>query len=101
MSIDIETERMVPLAQSPKHIPGRPNASTPYRWATVGVRGGIRLETVVVGGKRFTSIEAIQRFIRATTANSPGASAPVPRPTSRQREAAIRKAERELRAAGV
>ena len=101
MCIDIETERCIPLSQSPKHIPGRPNASTPYRWATVGVRGGIKLETIVVGGQRFTSIEAIARFIQRTTANSSGASAPAPRPTSRQREAAIRRAERGLRAAGV
>lgn len=106
MSIDIETERTILLAQSPKHIPGRPNASTPYRWATEGVKvpgsdERIRLETIKVGGKRFTSLEAIQRFIERTTRNSPGASAPVPRPTTRQREAAIRQAERELERAGV
>lgn len=101
MSIDIETERCIPLSQSPKYIPGKPNASTPYRWATVGVRGGIRLETLVVGGVRYTSIEAIQRFIERTTAASAGASAPLPRPTTRQRQAAIRQAERELERAGV
>lgn len=101
MSIDIETERCIPLSQSPKHFPGRPNASTPYRWATVGVRGGIKLETIVVGGVRYTSIEAIARFIERTTAASAGASVPAPRPTTRQREAAIRRAERELAKAGI
>ena len=101
MPIDIENERVIPIREAPKHIPGRPSLASVYRWMTDGVRGGVRLESIVVGGQRFTSLEAIGRFIRATTANSPGASAPVPRPTSRQREAAIRKAERELRAAGV
>lgn len=100
MSIDIETERCISINEAPKHFPGRPNVSSIYRWFGKGIRGA-RLETIVVGGQRFTSIEAIQRFIRATTANSPGASAPVPRPTSRQREAAIRKAERELERAGI
>jgi len=100
MSIDFETERCIPIGEAPKHIPGRPSLASVYRWMTNGVRGA-RLETIVVGGQRFTSIEAIQRFIERTTANSPGASAPVPRPTSRQREAAIRKAERELERAGI
>lgn len=104
MPIDIENERVIPIREAPKHIPGRPNVSTAYRWMTDGVKVSgtnerVRLETVKVGGQRFTSIEAIQRFIARTTRNSPGA--PAPRPTSRQREAAIRKAERELRAAGV
>lgn len=100
MSIDIETERCISINDAPKYFPGRPNVSSIYRWLGKGIRGA-RLETIVVGGQRFTSVEAIQRFIERTTANSPGASAPVPRPTSRQREAAIRRAERELRAAGV
>ena len=106
MPIDIENERVIPIREAPKHIPGRPNVSTAYRWMTDGVKVSgtnerVRLETVKVGGQRFTSIEAIQRFIARTTAASPGDSAPPPRPTTRQREAAIRQAERELERAGV
>jgi hypothetical protein len=100
MSIDIHTETIIPIAEAPKHFPGRPNVSSVYRWFGKGSRGA-RLETIVVGAKRFTSIEAIQRFIERTTANSPGASSPAPRPTTRQREAAIRRAERELAKAGI
>ena len=99
MSIDFETERCIPIGEAPKNIPGRPSLASVYRWMTDGVRGGVRLESLVVGGQRFTSIEAIGRFIARTTRNSPGA--PVPRPTSRQREAAIRRAERELERAGI
>lgn len=100
MSIDIYSETMVPISEAPRHFPGRPNISSVYRWFQRGSRGA-RLETIVVGAKRYTSMEAIQRFVDATTANSPGASVPPSRPTSRQREAAIRRAERELDAAGI
>lgn len=98
--IDIQDESLIPLSEAPQYIPGRPNISTLYRWFQRGARG-TRLETVVVGNKRFTSHEAIQRFVERTTANSPGAVAPPSRPTNRQREAAIRKAERELAEAGI
>jgi hypothetical protein len=42
----------------------RPNISTLHRWATRGVRG-IKLETVAVGHVRYTSIEAVRRFLNA------------------------------------
>ena len=101
MAIDIQSEQTVPLSEAPAHIPGRPHVASVYRWTTQGVRGGIRLESIVVGGVRYTSIEAIQRFIERTTAASAGASVPPPKPTTRQREAAIRRAERALERAGV
>lgn len=100
MSIDIRTETIIPINQAPRHFPGRPNVSSVYRWFGKGSRGA-RLETIVVGAKRYTSIEAIERFIERTTANSPGAALPPSRQTSRQRETAIRKAERELAEAGI
>ena len=94
--IDLTAETVVPINQAPKHYPyGRPNLSTVYRHFGRGCRGA-RLETFVAGGRRYTSIQAIARFIERTTANSPGASLPPSRPTSRQREAAIRKAGCEL-----
>lgn len=98
--IDTYEESLIPLSEAPQHIPGRPNLSTLYRWFQKGARGA-RLETIVVGNKRFTSHEAIARFIEATTRNSPGASAPPSRQTSRQRETAIRRAEVELAKAGI
>ncbi len=100
MTIDIHSERVIAISEAPQHFPGRPNISSIYRWFGKGCRGA-RLETIVVGAKRFTSVEAIQRFIERTTANSPGASLPPSRPTTRQREAAIRRTERELARAGI
>jgi len=102
VSINISSERVVPIGQAPRHFPGRPNQSTVYRWLSKGVRGAT-LETVVVGGKRFTSVEAIERFVEKTTANSPGSGSgnPVSRPTTRQAEARLHRAERDLDAAGI
>lgn len=42
----------------------RVHASTIWRWAQRGIRG-IRLETRRVGGRFFTSREALERFTRA------------------------------------
>lgn len=45
----------------------RPNLSTAWRWSTTGIEG-IRLETVVLGGKRLCTVEMVEAFIAATTA---------------------------------
>jgi hypothetical protein len=51
-------------------IPGRPSVPTLFRWSLRGVRG-VRLETWLVGGRRFTSRDAIARFIAAINHNIP------------------------------
>jgi hypothetical protein len=38
-----------------------------WRWATKGVKGGIKLETVIVGRQRYTTVEAFADFIRRQT----------------------------------
>ena len=53
----------------------------------------------MVGGRRYTTNEAFVRFVEQTTLAANGES---PRTrTNRQREAAIRRAERELDALGI
>ena len=68
--IDRTAETLVALRHARGSIPGkrgqRVSISTMHRWHRHGLRG-IRLETVLVAGVRYTSIEAIDRFIRATT----------------------------------
>ena len=70
--ISIETERLISLTEATRHLPkrnGKPiHYSTLFRWAQRGVRGR-KLETVLVGGTRFTSLEALGRFLNA--ANTP------------------------------
>jgi len=55
-------EKLLSVSEAVKIIPGRPHLSTVWRWISNGV-GGVRLETVQIGGRRYTSIEAIERFI--------------------------------------
>ncbi|MEQ8211044.1 MAG: DUF1580 domain-containing protein [Lacipirellulaceae bacterium] len=91
-------ETLLPLGAAVEKATGdRPHPSTLHRWRLRGV-SGVKLPTVKVGGRRKTSIEAVRRFIEATTAAADGGSLPKPR-TNRQREAAIAAAERELEAA--
>jgi len=64
--IPIHEENLLPIREVPAELPARHNGkrvhpSTVYRWTKIGVRG-IRLECVGIGGRTYTSIEAIQRF---------------------------------------
>ena len=66
--IDIETESLVLLKELAKDVPkrnGKPVAiSTLRRWSTAGVKG-VQLETILVGGQRYSSLEAFRRFVAA------------------------------------
>lgn len=73
--LDLASEDLFPLTDT-ANIPGRPHPTTVGRWATRGVRG-IRLETVRIGGRLYTSAEAVQRFVAALTATD-GLVAAVP-----------------------
>jgi len=66
---------------------------TIWRWRQRGIRG-IRLETYMLGGRRFTTQEAHRRFVDATTAAANGEQ--IQAPTSCQREAEINRAENDL-----
>ena len=67
--IDIDTEDLIPFQQAPDFIPGAPCLQTLHRWRLKGVRGA-RLETILCGGIRYTSREAIRRFIIAQNADA-------------------------------
>ena len=64
--INLQTEHAIPIREVPRHVPRRNGKkvhySTVYRWVTKGVRGK-RLESVMVGGIRYTTTEAIGRFL--------------------------------------
>ncbi len=103
MAINISTESIKPLAAAARTVPGRKpgagiNPATVWRWAMRGVKG-VRLETLLVGGTRYTSDEALQRFFEATTAAADGVPAPVATPALRKR--AMEAAERRLAADGI
>ncbi len=65
--IDIQSETVIPLTKAAKRVPSRNgrtvHVSTIWRWTMRGVHG-IKLESLLVGGTRCTSVEAIGRFIQ-------------------------------------
>ena len=99
LSIDLTTETPKTLAKAAQTLPGGAvHVSTIHRWRMKGVRG-VRLETFLRGGIRYTTDEAIERFFEAVTAAADGDATPVR--TSRQRERAIKQAERACEQAGI
>lgn len=72
------------------------HTATVWRWCTKGVKG-ITLESVAIGGRRFTTSQAFQRFVQATNSASPAAQIPA---TPHQRQQAIKAAEKALAQAG-
>ena len=73
---------------------------TVWRWAMKGARG-VKLETMQIGGRRYTTQEAFQRFVERGTAAANGGSVTSATRTNRQRKAAIDHANAELDAAGI
>lgn len=64
----VEHEDVLSLADAAKFLPvrkeGKPfHVNTLHRWATAGVRGVV-LESLMIGGARYTSRQALTRFIR-------------------------------------
>ena len=74
--IDIQAETLVRIADLPawtaKNLGNRVSPSTIQRWFRRGCRG-VKLETILIGGARATSTEALQRFFNASTAAQDGA----------------------------
>lgn len=95
--IDALNEDIITLAAAASEIPGRSgrglNGCTIWRWHARGIRG-IRLETLMIGGIRYTSREALQRFFAATTAAAEGSHSMSQ--ITDARESAILAAERQL-----
>lgn len=100
-SIDLASESPLTLATAARTLPGGSvHVSTVHRWRQKGVRG-IRLETFLRGGIRYTTHEAIQRFFAATTAAADGDGNVPPILTDAKRERAIREAEEACEKAGI
>ena len=95
--IDTSTETLRPFQSAGSHIPGNRSVhiSSLHRWRLRGVRG-VKLETVLVGGTRYTSDEAISRFIAAQNADQS-----VPSITPHQRQRQSEAARKELEKLGI
>ena len=66
--MDIDREDLISMRDAAAIWPGgMVHWATVYRWANKGLkRGGAVLETVMIGGRRMTSREALLRFIKDT-----------------------------------
>jgi hypothetical protein len=69
--IDFQKEILLSFCQAAQRLPqgddGKPcHYNTVRRWASEGLDGVI-LETIQIGGRRYTSQEACQRFFEALT----------------------------------
>ena len=82
--IDRGKELLLAPAQACKEFPGGISLPTYFRY--IGPRGvrGVRLESFLCGGKRWTSKEAIHRFI--VSQNPDEASPPAITASQRQRQ---------------
>ncbi|MBL8817171.1 MAG: DUF1580 domain-containing protein [Planctomyces sp.] len=86
MPIDIERETLISFSDARSSFKDgrRKSLATLHRWRLSGIRG-TRLETVLIGGARYTSLEAIDRFLIALNAEDDAAK-PVITASQRQRQ---------------
>lgn len=94
--IDPATETLIRFQVAGRHIPGNPSVCALHRWRLNGVRG-TKLETLLCGGVRFTSVEAISRFIAEQNRDE----SPAPTLTAGQRRTQAESANRLLQEAGL
>ena len=97
MTINVENENLITLMQASRLFP--PDGKSPAtmaRWIQRGVRG-VKLATIVIGGRRLTSQEAVRRFIAAQNVDE----SPAPTITPAQRTRQAKAAQTELSKAGI
>jgi hypothetical protein len=95
-----DPDRPITFNKAAKYLPEdcRPCDATWWRWWKKGIRG-IRLQTLLIGGRRYTTAAAVQEWITKVTAAANGEPPAVRTP--RQRLLAIERAERELTPGGA
>lgn len=97
MSIDVANETIITLGEACRAVPPKGvSTATMARWIQRGVKGA-RLATIVIGGRRFTSREAIARFIAEQNAGE----SPTPAISPAQRTRQAKAAQKELAKAGI
>lgn len=79
MTIEWQSEHVIHLRDVPKHVKSRMSGkkmavATAWRWA-LDKKNPYPLETFKTPGGRFTSIEAIDRFLERCSGNKNGTSA--------------------------
>lgn len=68
--IDFTIEVPIPIKSAPSYFPVRKAQSTTWRYVLKGVRGR-KLESAMIGGRRYTTREAIARFLASNEGELP------------------------------
>ena len=90
----VSAKEYLPLSKAVRQVTGTsPHLSTLLRWCTVGARGRT-LGHVLIGGRRMTTVEDVQSFIRVVDAKT---SSHVNLEIPKDRTRAIEKAVADLR----
>lgn len=108
----LNDEKKIVFAEAAAQCPHRPHVSAIWRWCRKGLKtaggGRVRLEHVRIGGRIYTSNEAMQRFFAAVAAADvayfqadDATFARETEPSSAQREQEIAAADRRLTTAGL
>ena len=103
-SKSVEEFDYLTLIEAARLIPGRDvgrklSVDTIWRWCLRGVGEGIRLKSVIIGGRRFTKRQWMQEFIEDRNLSSETKNGPKPMlRTTNQRSAATKSASEQLRA---
>ena len=109
VGIDIDREQLLPLSEAAKLIPSAKgkhlHPASVWRWVRKGVVAPdgrrVKLDSAKVGGRWYTSREAVQRFLEALTQQFEVSAAPSPPRTSGQRQRASDRAAERLDKAGI
>ena len=104
MGINYETETIITLGEACRRVPpDGASTATIARWIQRGIKVKatgkvVKLETIAIGGRRVTSLEAMSRFITAQNADDVPAT-PVISASQRRRQSEAARVE--LEKAGV
>ena len=63
--LDLLAEDTISIGEVVNELPGNHSKTTVWRWTTRGLNG-VRLESVKIGGRTFTSKQALHRFLLRT-----------------------------------
>ena len=80
---DVLSESVIPLNDVVKYLPFQTSIATVQRWIRRGASGAV-LETARMGSRRFTSKEAVQRFLVAQNEPVKPQAAPPKSPMSKR-----------------
>lgn len=94
----MQDEHLLTVAEASHECPARPSIRTIWRWMQRGIRG-IQLESLVIGGRRYTSREALARFIGRTS--EVAVSGPLPSKSNVRRLQRLHQVEEQLDQDGI